>query len=149
MLPIRTTAGLLRTDLNFDAENRDLYIILTHTYFQSDRDSRRLFSTSTKQNRQDRNATLCLPNHIPVRDADWFKCHFRQLYFKADWSEIHFLSKLSLSSPLFTWFTRTKKCSAAKSGENIIVKEERSFKSAEKNPSVTVVASVCSTGATE
>ena len=33
---------------------------------------------------------LCLPNHIPVRSADWFKCHFRQLYFKADWSEIHF-----------------------------------------------------------
>ena len=97
MLPIRTTAGLLRTDLNFDAENRDLCIILTHTYFQSDRDSRRLFSTSTKQDRQDRNATLCLPNHIPVRDADWFKCHFRQLYFKADWSEIHFLSKLSLT----------------------------------------------------
>ena len=42
-----------------------------------------------------RNAKLCLANHIPVRDADWFKCHFRQLYFKADWSQIHFLSKLS------------------------------------------------------
>ena len=43
-----------------------------------------------------RNAKLCLPNNIPVRDADWFKCHFRHLYFKADWSEMHFLSKLSL-----------------------------------------------------
>ncbi len=38
-----------------------------------------------------RNAKICLPNHILVRDADWFKCHFRQLYFKAGWSEIHFL----------------------------------------------------------
>ena len=42
------------------------------------------------------NATLCLPNHIPVCSAHWFKCHFRQLYSKADWSEIHFLCKLSL-----------------------------------------------------
>ena len=41
------------------------------------------------------NAKLCLPNHIPVRDADWFTCHFRQLYFKTDWSEIHFLYTLS------------------------------------------------------
>ena len=41
------------------------------------------------------NAEFCLPNQIPVRDADWFKYHFRQLYFKADWSEIHFLFTLS------------------------------------------------------
>ena len=29
---------------------------------------------------------------ILVHDADWFICHFRQLYFKADGLEIHFLS---------------------------------------------------------
>ena len=34
-------------------------------------------------------------HHIPVHDADWFKCNFWQLYFKADWSEIHFFSVLS------------------------------------------------------
>ena len=37
-----------------------------------------------------------LRNYIPVHDADWFKCYFWQLYFKTDWLEIHFLSKLSL-----------------------------------------------------
>jgi len=37
-----------------------------------------------------------LPNHIPVCDADWFECHFQQLYFKADWLKIPSLSKLSL-----------------------------------------------------
>ena len=58
---------------------------MTHTYFQSVRDSRRSFSASTKPGSERK---LCLPNHITVRDADWFKCHFRQLYFKADWSEI-------------------------------------------------------------
>jgi len=48
-----------------------------------------------------RNAKLCLPNHIVVRGADWFKCHFWQLYFKADWLEIHFLSEdMSLVSGL-------------------------------------------------
>ena len=47
------------------------------------------------------NTKLCLFNHIPVRDADWFKCHFWQLYFKADWWEIHFLSTLSL--PFYTF----------------------------------------------
>ena len=41
-------------------------------------------------------AKLCLPNHIPVHDADWFKRHFRHLYFKADWSEILSLSRLLL-----------------------------------------------------
>ena len=44
------------------------------------------------------NAKLCLSNHIPVHDADWFKCHFQQLYFNADWLEIHFLS-----TPLSLW----------------------------------------------
>ena len=52
-----------------------------------------------------RNTKLCLPNHIPVRDADEFKCHFWQ--FKADWSEIHFLSKLSLHFYVFV-FTLAK-----------------------------------------
>ena len=59
------------------------------------------------------NAKLCLPNHILFRDADWFKCHFRQLYFKADSSEIHFLYTPLFShrlktcrawSPNFSWF---------------------------------------------
>ena len=107
-----------------------------------------------------RNAKLCFPNHIPVRDAVWFKHHFRQLYFKADWSEIHFLSKLSLPfyvsvftsaenmSLLPGWLTRAKKRSAAKSDENITVDGERNIKAAEKDPSAAVVASVRSTGAT-
>ena len=90
-----------------------------------------------------RNAKLCLPNHIPVREAVWFKRHFRQLYFKADWSEIHFLSKLSLPfyvsvftsagekmSLLPGWLTRAKKRSAAKSDVNITVEGERSIKAA-------------------
>ena len=38
------------------------------------------------------NTKLCLPNHICVHDTDWFKCHFWQLYFKADGSETFFLS---------------------------------------------------------
>ena len=107
-----------------------------------------------------RNAKLCLPNHIPVRDANWFKRRFRQLYFKADWSEIHFLSKLSLpfyvsvftsaekNSLLPGWLTRAKKRSTAKSDENITVEGERNIKAAEKDPNATVVASVRSTGAT-
>ena len=41
------------------------------------------------------NAKFCLPNHIPVCNADWFNCCFQQLYFKADWSEIHFFSTLA------------------------------------------------------
>ena len=107
-----------------------------------------------------RNAKLCLPNHILVRDADWFKRHFRQLHFKADWSEIHYLSKLSLpfyvsvftSAEIFSllpgWLTRAKKRSTAKSDENITVDGERGIKAAEKDPNATVVASVRSTGAT-
>jgi len=82
------------------------------------------------------------------------------LYFKADWLEIHFLSKLSLPFyvSVFTsaenmlllpgWLTRAKKRSTAKSDENITVEGERSIKAAEKDPSATVVASVRSTGAT-
>ena len=110
-----------------------------------------------------RNAKFCLPNHIPVRDADWFKRHFRQLYFKTDWSEIHFLSKLSFPfyvsvftsaenmSLLPVWLTRAKKRSAAKSDENITVEGVRNIKADEKkkkDPSATVVASIRSTGAT-
>ena len=33
--------------------------------------------------------------------SSWFRCHFRQLYFIADWLEIHFLCKLSL--PFYTF----------------------------------------------
>ena len=47
----------------------------------------------------------------------------------------------------FTWHTRAKKGSAGKSNENIVV-EERSIKAAEQDPSATIVANVCSTGAT-
>ena len=39
---------LLRTDLNFDAQIRDPCVILMHTYFQSDWDSRWSFSISMK-----------------------------------------------------------------------------------------------------
>ena len=47
MLPIFPIfEGLLRTDLNFDAHITDPCVILTHTYFQSNRDSRRSFSAS-------------------------------------------------------------------------------------------------------
>ena len=59
------------------------------------------------------------------------------MYFKADWSEIHFLSKLSLPfyvsvftsagekmSLLPGWLTRAKKRSTAKSDENITVDGE-------------------------
>ena len=54
-----TTAGLLRPNLNFDAQMRNLCVILTHTYFQSHIDSR--FSESTKPDRQGWNAKLCFP----------------------------------------------------------------------------------------
>ena len=46
--PECTTAGLLCTDLNFDAQIWDPCIILTHTYLQSNQDSQRSFSASTK-----------------------------------------------------------------------------------------------------
>ena len=98
------------------------------------------------------NTKLCLSNHIPVRDADWFKCHFRHLCFKADWFKCNFwqlcfkahwskfTSFLSCHFFLrlcfhfgskhvdFTWLTRAKKRSAAKSDENIIVEGERNIK---------------------
>ena len=76
------------------------------------------------------NTKLCLPNHIPVCDADWFKWKFRQLYFKADWSQIHFLCFH------FSWkhvaFTHAKMRFAAKSDENIIIEGERSKKQLKK-----------------
>ena len=96
-----------------------------------------------------------LPNHIPVCDADWFIRHFWHLYFKADWSEIHFLATLSLPFyALFSFQLKTcrfylggKKRLAVKSDENIIVEGESSIKAAEKDPSATVVTSVHLTGA--
>ena len=57
-------------------------------------ESQQSFSTSTKPDQQGLEHKLCLPNHIPVHNADWFKCHFRQSYFKSDWLEIHFFSTL-------------------------------------------------------
>ena len=119
-------------------------------------------STVTKCINETRSAKFGMQNSAcltTVCYADWFKCHVQQLYFKADWSEIHFLSTLSFpfytfvftsaeNMSFFAWFTRAKKCSAAKSDENIIVKGERSIKAAEKEPSTTVVASVHLTGAT-
>ena len=69
------------------------------------------------------NPKLCSPNHISVRDADWFKCNCQQLYFKADWSEIRFLSTVisflclcfhfAWKHDTFTCLTHTKKCSVA------------------------------------
>ena len=41
-----------------------------------------------------------------------------------------------------------KKHLAAKSDENIVVEGERSIKAAKKDPSATLVTSICSTGAT-
>ena len=88
-------------------------------------------------------------NHIPVRDAVWFKRHFRQLYFKADWSEIHFLSKLSLpfyvsvftsagkkiekkKNVAFTWlaYMCEEALGSKISDENITFEGERSIKAA-------------------
>ena len=106
-----------------------------------------------------RNARLCLPTYIPGHGADWFKCHFRQLYFKADWSEIHFLSKLSLPFYAFV-FTSAENMSllpglhvgrSARQQSLIKILSLRGreiFKAAQKDPSATVVASVRSTGAT-
>ena len=79
---------------------------------------------------------------------------------KADWSEIYFLSKLSLPFYAFVFtsaenmlllpglYTCAKKRSVAKSDENIIVEGERSIKAVEKDHSTTIVASLRSTGAT-
>ena len=64
----------------------------------------------------------------------------------------HFLSKplfsFRMKNVSFTWLSCVKKRLAAKSDENIIVEGERSIKAAEKDPSATIVASICSTGAT-
>ena len=46
--------------------------------------------------------SACLTTFLSAKcNTDWFKCHFWQLYFKAYWSEVHFLSKLSL--PFYTF----------------------------------------------
>ena len=104
-----------------------------------------------------RNAKLCLPNHTPVHDADWFKSFlavvFQSWLVRNSLSFCAVISFLCLSFHFdwkhvtFTWFTRTKKHLAAKSDENIIVEGERRIKAAEKDPSATVVASVRLTGA--
>ena len=126
------------------------------TYFQSVWDSQRSFSQLVHQWNQlgmVRNTKLCLPNHIVVHGADWFKCHFWQLYFKADWLEIHFLF-----APLFS--LQPKTCCLYRSGLHLwrsiwqqslikILWREREvliIKAAEKDPSATIVASICSTG---
>ena len=62
-------------------------------------------------------------------------------------SFLHLCFHLSWKHVDFNWLTHTKKLSAAKSDKNII-QEERSIKAAEKDPSVTIVASACLTGPT-
>ena len=92
-----------------------------------------------------------MPNHIPVHDADWFKYHFWQLYFKADWLEIHFLSASLFSLQQKTCrFYLVYMCEEALGSKVIwnVVKGERNIKAAEKDPSATVVASVHSTSPT-
>ena len=104
------------------------------------------------------NAKLCLPNHIPVRNADWFKCHFRQLYFEADWSKKslpfyavtsfqRFCFHFGRKHVAFTWLTCAKMRSAVRSDNNIVVERE-SIKAVEKDLCATVVTSIHSTGAT-
>ena len=95
VLPITHNCGSITHRFVFYAQIRDPCVILTHTYFQSD-----------QQNKigKVRNARLFAYLHSCPRC--WlFKCHFRLLYFKADWSEIHFRSKLSLPfyALVFTW----------------------------------------------
>ena len=96
----------------------------------------------------------CLPSHIPVHDADWFKFHLRQLSFRSDWLETHFLPTPLFSLQLETchfylaYIMHAKTHLAAKSDENIIVEGQRSIKAAQKDPSTTVVASIRLTGAT-
>jgi len=139
---------------------REPCVILTPTHFRSNQDSWRSLSASVKPGKV-WNAKLCLPNHIPVRNADWFKCHFWQLYFKADWSEIHFISTLSFPFYAFvltwaenislvlpglhvwrsTWQQSLRKISPLR-------ERKRSIKAAKKDPSATIVASIHSTGAT-
>ena len=99
----------------FEFWHTDSCVILTHTYFQSNQDSWQSFIDLAHQRNQISkvwNAKLCLPNHIPVRDTDRFKCHFRQLYFKAKSvgnslpfyaNCYHFLSMLLFSLWLKTW----------------------------------------------
>ena len=60
-------------------------------------------SRSIRHLRQSLECKLSLLNHIPVHSADWFKYHFQQLYFKADWSKIHFLFTLSLPFNTFVF----------------------------------------------
>ena len=98
-----------------------------------------------------RNAKLCLSNHIPVHDADWFKCHFWQLYFKADRSEIHFLSmplSLRLKTCRLYLAYMYKEVLGSKVWWKYYVEGERSIKAAQKDPSTTVVTSICLTSAT-
>ena len=84
VLPITHNCRSIMHRLEF--WHTDSCVILTHTYFQSDQDSWQSFTDLAHQQNQISkvwNAKLCLPNRIPVRDTDWFKCHFRQSYFKA------------------------------------------------------------------
>ena len=104
------------------------------------------------------NTKLCLPNYLPVRDAEWFKCHFQQLYSKADLLGIHFLSKLSL--PFYTFvFTSAENMSLLpglhmqRSARQqcpmkiLLMREREVLKQLKKDPSTTIVASGHLTGA--
>ena len=86
-------------------------------------------------------------------------CHFWQLYFKADWLEIHFLSILSFPFDAFIFTSdenvlllpglHVQRSTRQQSLMKILSLREREvLKRMKKDPSTTVVASVCSTGAT-
>ena len=128
-----------------------------HTYFQSNQDGQQSFSISMTPYRQVLECKLCFPNHVLIRDADWFKCHFGQLYFKADWSEIHFLSlplfPLQLKTCCFYLAYTCKEALSSNLMKIVSLREggrerERSIKAAEKYPSATIAASMHLTGAT-
>ena len=141
VLPITHNCGSITHRFVFYAQIRDPCVILTHTCYQSDRDSRRLFSASTKQNRQgSERKTVCLPTFLSAmliglnvisgsciskligrKFTSVLSCHFLSTpWFSLGWKHV-----------AFTWLTRAKKRSAAKSDENI-VGGEKSIKAAEK-----------------
>ena len=87
-----------------------------------------------------------------------FKCCFWQLYFKPDWSEICFLSTLSFPFYAFVFSLaenvsllpglHVQRSTRQRSLIKNIVEGERSIKAAQKDPSATIVASICLTSAT-
>ena len=100
--------------------------------------------------------------HILVHDADWFKCHFRQLYFRADWSEILFFSMLAFPFCALVFTSAENmlllpgqcvwRCAQQQSRMTILSlindKSRRSIKAADKDLGTTVVTSLYLTSAT-